>query len=159
MLHLTSHISQSAAYTSVPVKLTRGLFNHFNKSRRKSLRCWQVILTVLLPDVSGESGICQCVFVFLGAGTSHIVWACGSCRTPFTALCGSVRFYWSVMKFPRIINPELCPYMSPAVRRRCPRAACLFQFTARTDIWVQTWCFISELFNGEDIAGSLKSCS
>ncbi len=146
MIHLTSHTSQSAAYTSIPAKLQRGLF-----------------ITWIIPGVNPltshsdcsparrqrESGICQCVFVFLGAGASHIVWACGSCRT-FNALCGSVIFYWSVMKFPCIINPELYPYMSPAVRRRCPGAACLFQFTARTDI-VRTWCFITELFKGEDI--------
>lgn len=43
-------------------------------------------------------------------------------------------------------------YTSPAVRRRCPRAACLFRFTARADIWVQTRRFISGLFNGEDIS-------
>lgn len=148
MIHVTSHITQSAAYTSTPVKLTRGLFitsvspgvnpNTADKS------FWLFSCQTSEGNL-GTVSVCLCFWV-LGR-----LMLCEG-KTLFTALCGSVMFYWTVMKFPRIINPEIWPYMSPAVRRRCPRAACLFQFTARTDIWVQTWRFISELFNGEDIS-------
>lgn len=109
-------------------------------------------MTVLVPDVSRESGNCQCEFVFLGAGTSHIVWVCWSLHCPLWQR----HVLLDRNEIPTHHKPWAMGYMSPAVRRRCPRAACLFQFTARTDIWVQTWRFISELFNGEDFSLSVE---
>lgn len=152
MWHLISH---SQAYTSTPVKLTRGLFitsvsPGVNPSTA-DMSFWLFSCQTSEGNL-GTVSVCLCFWVL-----GRLMLCEWSCKTLFTALCGSVMFYWTVMKFLRIINPELWPYMSPAVRRRCPRAACLFQLRLvqisefRPDASFQRFLMVK-------ISASLKRC-
>lgn len=143
----TSKASKSNCCTGIPFQLNGNCF-HFNKSGRKSLHRWQMILSVPVPGVSGGTGdlsrdlwtviVCLCFW----RGEVYQVCVCPA----LTVLCGGATFHWTVMKFPRIIKLELYPYMSPEVRFSSPPAACQFQFRAQTTPSALTSAFLNMHF-------------